>query len=95
MSYYHIIIATERRTDPARMATAVNDQLHSFTAAGLPENFDTDPQFVGVFEWDGVSPYVIEHKGSYADRTMGFAGWPEITKEQYEEVSYSSNTDIV
>lgn len=61
--------------------------MHSFSAAGLPENFDTDPQFVGVFEWDGSSPYVIEHKGSYADRTMGHAGWPDLTKEQYDALS--------
>lgn len=58
-------------------------QLHTHSAAGLPANID-DPQFVGVFEWDGVSPYVIQHKGDYSTRTMGYAGWPDITKEQFD-----------
>lgn len=31
MTYYHIIIATERRTDPARQATPILEQLHSFS----------------------------------------------------------------
>ena len=98
MSTFHIIIQQERRTDPARMAIPIsksepigNDeyvagpvQLHSHSAASLPENLD-DPQFIMVAEWDGVSPYVIQHKGDYSTRTMGYAGWPEMTKEQYEE----------
>lgn len=58
-------------------------QLHTMSAAGLPENL-ADAQFVGVFEWDGISPYVIQHKGDYSARTMGYAGWPEITKEEFD-----------
>ena len=58
-------------------------QLHTHSAAGLPENI-TDPQFVMVAEWDGKSPYVIQHKGDYSARTMGYAGWPELTKEQFD-----------
>lgn len=58
-------------------------QLHTMSAAGLPENL-ADPQFVGVFEWDGRLPYVIAHKGDYSARTMGYAGWPEITKEEFD-----------
>lgn len=54
-------------------------QLHTHSAAGLPANLD-DPQFVMVAEWDGISPYVICHKGDYAARNMGYAGWPEITE---------------
>lgn len=69
--------------DRSRLAQDINGQLHSFSAAGLPENLD-DPQFVMVAEWDGVSPYVIQHKGDYAARTMGYAGWPDLTKEQYD-----------
>ena len=58
-------------------------QLHTHSAASLPENLD-DQQFVMVAEWDGKSPYVIQHKGDYAARTMGYAGWPDMTKEQYD-----------
>ena len=141
---YQIIIATERRTEPERMATAITStvqqgdefvagpqQLHSYTAAdlrvkvyrdepnptprpdgwpGLPEDgcdaeewiercgewpetvrvFDhyeepdfSDPRFVMVAEWDGHSPYVVVHKGDYSTRNMAYAGWPEITEEQF------------
>jgi len=105
---YHIIIQTERRTEPERMALPIGTsvptgnmvdgpmgqmpeyvagpaQLHTHSAAGLPANID-DTQFVGVFEWDGVSPYVICHKGDYSTRTMGYAGWPDITKEQFDAI---------
>lgn len=58
-------------------------QLHTHSAAALPENI-SDPQFVMVAEWDGQSPYVIQHKGDYSARTMGYAGWPDMTKEQYD-----------
>ena len=58
-------------------------QLHTHSHAALPENL-ADAQFVGVFEWDGRAPYVIAHKGDYSARTMGYAGWPSITKEQYD-----------
>jgi len=60
-------------------------QLHTHSAAGLPENI-IDPQFVMVAEWDGQSPYVIQHKGDYSTRTMGYAGWPDITKEQFDAI---------
>jgi hypothetical protein len=49
-------------------------------------NFQDDPQIVGVFEWDCQARYVIQHKGDYSARTMGFAGWPEITKEQFDAI---------
>ena len=94
MSHYHIIIAEERRTQPERMAQAVSstvqqgeeyvagpEQLHHMGT--LPEMLD-NPQFVMVAEWDLQAPYVTVHKGDYAARTMGFAGWPDLTKEQYD-----------
>lgn len=58
-------------------------QLHTHSAASLPENI-SDPQFVMVAEWDGKSPYIIQHKGDYASRTMEYAGWPDMTKEQFD-----------
>jgi hypothetical protein len=103
---YHIIIQTERRTQPERMAIPIATsvptgqtiqgpmgempeyvagvvQLHTHSAAGLPANID-NPQFVMVAEWDGISPYVVCHKGNYSTRTMGYAGWPELTKEEWD-----------
>ncbi len=59
------------------------EQLHTMSDAGLPENL-ADAQFVGVFEWDGRAPFVIAHKGDYAAVTMRYAGWPEITKEEFD-----------
>lgn len=59
------------------------EQLHTHSHAALPESL-ADPQFVGVFEWDGRAPYVIAHKGDYSAVTMRYAGWPEITKEEFD-----------
>ena len=59
--------------------------LQEQAAMGIVPDF-SDPQYVGVFEWDGKSPYVICHKGDYASRTMEYAGWPSITKEQYDGI---------
>lgn len=56
-------------------------QLH--TIGKFPGDITND-QFVMVAEWDGSSPYVICHKGDYSARTMGYAGWPDMTKEQYD-----------
>ena len=84
MTSYHIIIQQERRTDVARQALNINDQLHSYTAASLADVDFSDDQFVMVVEWDLVSPYVICHKGDYSARTMEYAGWPsgEAPKEK-------------
>jgi hypothetical protein len=84
----HIIINQERRTaqetsfgiDTSRLAIDTAGQLHTLSYAGIPENIDSE-QFVGVFEWDERSDYVIAHKGDYGARTMGYAGWPEEVME--------------
>ena len=70
-----------------KTATANGDEaevlrLQEQMAAGETPDF-SDPQYLMVAEWDGQSPYVICHKGDYSARTMGYAGWPEITKEEY------------
>ena len=57
--------------------------LQEQAAMGITPDF-SDPQYVGVFEWDGNTNYVIQHKGDYSTRTMSYAGWPAITKEQWE-----------
>lgn len=58
--------------------------LQEQAAMGVVPDF-SDLQYVGVFEWDGKSPYVIQHNGDYSARTMGYAGWPEITKEEWDK----------
>jgi NAD(P)H-hydrate repair Nnr-like enzyme with NAD(P)H-hydrate dehydratase domain len=84
MSYYHIIIATERRTQPERMATVITSEagemLH--TLGAFPGDID-DPQFVMVAEWDCKSPFVIVHKGDYNARNMHYDGWPSITQQEW------------
>ena len=50
-------------------------------------NFQGDPQIVGVFEWDGNPNCIIQHKGDYASVTMRYAGWPAITKEEWDALN--------
>lgn len=59
-------------------------QLHTITGATLSETDFSDPQFVMVAEWNLTDPYVVCHKGDYSARTMHYAGWPVITKEEYD-----------
>jgi hypothetical protein len=33
-------------------------------------------------EWDGVSPWIVVHKGSIADLKMAYMGWPMVEKEK-------------
>lgn len=93
-----IPITSTLPTEQPDTYVAGETMLHSYTAADmsrtvgegldaqkLPPDFSS-PQFVMVAEWDGVSPYVIMHKGDYAARNLSFAGWPEITKEQYDAI---------
>lgn len=89
---YHIIISAERRTaqktplglDTSRLAINSSGQLHVCSDASLPDHDWSDSQFVMVAEWDGRAPYVILHKGDYATRTLGYVGWPDLTKEQFD-----------
>jgi hypothetical protein len=99
MKNYHIIIKTERRTESERMAIPMRkmlpngtdaqgkpvmtqgpEQLHSM--GEFPKDL-ADPQFVMVAEWDDVSPFVVQHKGIYADVAMRYMGWPEIEEKDY------------
>lgn len=89
MSAHHIIIQTERRTpqqtplgeDRSRLAHDIGGQLHSM---GAYPSDPQDGQFVMVVEWDLKTPFVIQHKGDYSARTMGYAGWPDLTKEKFD-----------
>lgn len=98
---YHTIILTERRTGSRANSTAMSKmipdgidaegkpkykqsapQLHSMGSALTNKD---DPNILMACEWDGTLPYVIQHKGNYADVTMRYMGFPEITKEEYNE----------
>ena len=85
---YHIEIKEERRKpietplgiDTSRMAWDVDGVLYGMSDADLSGKDWSDPQFLGVFEWDCKSPYVVVHKGEYVPR---FFGWPQITEKDY------------
>lgn len=89
---YHIVIAQERRTaretplglDTSRLAIDSNGQLHICSDTAMPDKDWSDPQFVMVVEWDLRSPYVVQHKGDYAICAFRYAGWPEITKDEWD-----------
>lgn len=89
---FHIQIAEERRTatetpmglDYSRLAIVAEDQLITTTAESITSDYMHDPHFITVVEWDLRSPYVVQHKGDYSARTMGYAGWPDLTKEQFD-----------
>lgn len=78
---FHIQLATERRTEPERMAISMSDQLHMTNCETL--NHPDDSNIIGIFEWDQKSPYVLQHKGDWSSVNCRGAGWPEMTKEQW------------
>jgi hypothetical protein len=100
MSHFHTIIAVERRTGDRANSTAMSKMLPDGTdAEGKPKfkkgpeqlhsmgtalNNKNDTNILMACEWDGTSPFVIQHKGVYADVTMRYMGFPEITKEEYD-----------
>ncbi len=100
MSHFHTIIAVERRTGDRANSTAMSKMIpDGIDADGKPKYRQSAPQLHSMgsaltnkddanilmaCEWDGIAPYVIAHKGNYADVTLRFMGWPEITKEEYD-----------
>jgi hypothetical protein len=106
MSHFHTVIAVERRTGDRANSTAMSKmipdgidaegkpkyrqgpvQLHSMGSALTNKD---DANILMACEWDGIAPYVITHKGVYADVTMRYMGWPELDKETYDAL-YPSN----
>lgn len=75
----HTTIKEERRKE--RLALAHADQLHSI---GERLDHPEDENITYAAEWDGRSPYLTLHKGAIADLKMAFAGWPMVTKDEYE-----------
>ena len=83
MTYFHIQIATERRTAERATANAIQDKLYDM-GGSLGPNHLTDDNIVFISEWDLVAPFVTVLKGDHATRSLDFAGWPTVTKEQFE-----------
>jgi hypothetical protein len=82
MSHYHTVIANERRTGDRANSTRIKSQLHSM---GTALNAPNDNNILMAVEWESnLAPYVIAHKGDYSAVTMRYAGWPEVTKEEYD-----------
>jgi len=77
----HTIISEERRKAPRELALSHADQLHT---TGTALNHPEDDNITYAAEWDGVSPWIVVHKGSIADLKMAYAGWPMVTREEWE-----------
>jgi hypothetical protein len=104
MSHYHVVIQTERRQAPRKLALPMNNDLQVQTGtdqSGMPVyqvtprppqlhaigealNHQDDANITYAAEWDGVSPWIVVHKGSIADLRMAYAGWPMVTREEWE-----------
>lgn len=92
MSIFHTVIAVERRTEmvevlgqlvPVRVqATDFASQLHA-KGEFLGGGYATDPQIIYAAEWDGQSPWITVLKGDNSTLMLRYAGWPEITKEEW------------
>lgn len=80
---FHVIIAAERRASEGRSAISVGTQLHSMGDSVTDIN---DAHLLYIAEWDLVSPYVTVHKGNIANLKMAYAGWPTITKDEFDRL---------
>lgn len=78
---YHVKIAVDRRSEERKSPFTDTGTIHC-----LGDRIDSleDENILMVVEWDQLSPYVICHKGDYSATDLRFAGWPEITKEEYD-----------
>ena len=79
--FFHVMIQTERRSEPRQLATVANEQLHTL---GEVVNHLDDPNILYAAEWDQVSPWLVLHKGSITDLKMSYAGWPSVTKDEWD-----------
>ena len=81
---YHVIIANELRK---------GDRISPFTYTSadkrtqiysIGDSISDNPNVIYAVEWDQQSPFVVVHKGKLGDANMGFAGWPMVTKDEWE-----------
>jgi hypothetical protein len=84
----HVIIKQERRTAPRELAISIqNSQLHTMGAV-----INDPSNIVYAAEWDGMSPWINVLKNELEDSiNMAYAGWPMVTKEEYEALNPPSN----
>ena len=76
----HILIKSERRSAPRELALEYQGQLHI-----IGENITDDTNILYAAEWDGSSPYLNILKDNLPDGIkLSYAGWPLLTKEEYE-----------
>lgn len=106
MKHYHIVIKQERRTDPARMAQPLNSlvgdppamdeqdtrpvvtQLHM---CGTATEIKDMENIALAYSWEPGKPYVEVIVGDFSTRNMSFAGWPKITKAEWDEQQQEGN----
>ena len=97
----HTIIAQERRKAPRQLATAINNDLVTKRTILGVEQTEISPRplqlhsmgekvtdwrnIIYAAEWDGSSPWITVLKGNLSDLKMAYAGWPMITREEYEK----------
>lgn len=43
-----------------------------------------NPNLLYVAEWDGKAPFVTVLKGDHAARKLDFAGWPAVTRDEFD-----------
>ena len=78
----HILIKTERRNAPRELALEYQGQLHI-----IGEKITDYTNILYAAEWDGISSYINVLKNELPDGIkMAYAGWPMITREEYEEL---------
>ena len=93
---HQVQVGTVQQEVPTFTTQANPPQLHTMGDSvgrwvevdGLPEFVQdfSSPQIVYAAEWDGVSPYVVVHKGDINAIKMAFAGWPMMTQAEYESL---------
>jgi hypothetical protein len=71
---------------PEFIVTQQPPQLHT-----IGDQIDDLSNIAYAAEWDGVSPWIKVLVGSIADIKMAYAGWPMVTKEEYEALNPPSN----
>ena len=106
---YHTIIQAERRSGGRATAIsnrasipdgvdaegmpktkAGPEQLHSMGTGYSGDNANV----IYCAEWDLQKPYVTVLKGDHATRSLDFAGWPTVTKEQFEQANDPDVVDL-
>lgn len=74
----------------AALADPENEMLEGIDKGDLTVAYMSgvqSDQIVYAAEWDGISPWIVVHKGNVADLKMAYLGWPMVTQEEWEVVN--------